>query len=351
MTMETSLPNQTYKDAKSTIAFWTALQERVSHIPGVQATLASGLPPVRPINANDTKIEGFVKVPDGPMENIDYYNLAGDRYFETMGIRLIEGRFFDGRDGENAPKAAIVNQTMAHVFWPHQSALGRHVRPGGPDTAQYEIVGVVADVKNAGLDKPTGTELYFPLRQCQVFGAITPMTLILKSKDDPRQLAGVGRREIQSIDASLPVSKVMSMDDVMGAAQSRPRFLTMLLTIFTLVALSLAAVGIYGVISYSVAQRTPEFGIRLALGASANDVRGMVLGQGMLLGLLGVGAGALFSFILARFMTGLLFGVSSYDPVTFITMALALLAVTLVACYIPARRATKVDPMTALRYE
>jgi putative ABC transport system permease protein len=353
MTMETSLPNQTYKDSKSTIGFWTTLLERASHIPGVQATVASGLPPVRPINANDTKIEGYVKVPDGPMENVDYYNLVGERYFETMGIHLIEGRFFDERDGESAPRAAIVNQTMAHVFWPHQSPLGRHVRPGGPNTPQYEavVVGVVADVKNAGLDKPTGTELYFALRQCQVFGTITPMTLILKSKDDPRQLAGVGRREIQSIDASLPVSKVMSMDDVMGLAQSRPRFLTMLLTIFTLVALALAAVGIYGVISYSVAQRTPEFGIRLALGASAKDVRGMVLGQGMVLGLLGVGAGALFSFILARFMTGLLFGVSSYDPVTFITMALALLVVTLVACYIPARRATKVDPMTALRYE
>lgn len=351
LTMQVSLPGANYKDAKAVNGFWQSLLERCSHLPGVEASLVSGLPPIRPINANDTSIEGFVRVPGGPLENIDYYQGVGENYFQMMGVRLIAGRFFDSRDGEDAPKSVVVNQTMARIFWPNQNPLGRRVRPGGNDTPWYTVVGVAADVKNAGLDKPTGTELYFPLRQTQPFGGMSEAYLLLKSKGDPRSLAATGRREIRAVDPSLPVSHVRTMEDVIAAAQSRPRFLTLLLSIFSLTALVLAAVGTYGVLSYSVAQRTGEFGIRIAMGAGAADVLGMVLRQAMSIALVGAAAGAIGAFALTRLLSGLLFGVSAFDPVTFVAMTAALLAVTAVACYIPARRATKVDPMVALRYE
>jgi putative ABC transport system permease protein len=266
-----------------------------------------------------------------------------------MRIPLIEGRYFDERDGKNAPPVLIVNQTLARIYWPGQSAIGHRMKPNS-DGPWRTIVGVVADVKNAGIDKPTGTELYAPFRQISGNGMRTA-NIVVRSSGAPSGLAGAVRREIREIDPSLPIAGVRTMDDVILAAQSRPRFLTLLLTMFSGVALALAAIGLYGVISYSVARRTGEFGIRMAMGAGPRDVLGMVVRQGLRMGLAGVIIGALGAVALTRLMSGLLFGVSSFDPATFVAMALLLSAVMLLACYVPARRATKVDPMVALRYE
>ncbi|HLK21000.1 MAG TPA: FtsX-like permease family protein, partial [Bryobacteraceae bacterium] len=315
----------------------------------VSATTMTGLPPQRGLNANDTQIEGWVQRKGGPIQNMDYWQRVGPQFFETLGVRLIEGRFFDERDGASAPLAVIVNQTTARTYWPGQSAIGHRVKPAFQGEWRT-VVGVVEDVKNAGLDKPTGTELFIPMRQPVRFPLLAGFA-VLRTKSDPAQLSAAARNVIREIDSSLPVSAIKTMDDVLSTAQARPRFLTLLLTLFAGVALVLAAVGIYGVISYSVAQRTGEFGIRIAMGASSKDVLGMVLGQGLMLGAIGVLLGAAGALALTRLIRGLLFGISSFDPVTFVVMAAVLTAVTLAACFIPARRATRVDPMIALRYE
>ncbi len=351
LTMRVALPQTVYPHQLNMLQFWDSVQQRLATLPGVEsATVMSGLPPVRQLNANDTQIEGWVQRKDGPIQNIDFWQRTGARYFETMGIRLIEGRFFDDRDGDGAPLAVIVNQTTARTYWPGQSAIGHRVKPSFQGDWRT-VVGVVEDVKNAGLDKPTGTELYIPMHQAiNIFG-LQAGYAVVRTKGDPARIAEPARNVIREIDPSLPVSAIRTMDDVLSTAQARPRFLTLLLTLFAGVALVLAAVGIYGVISYSVAQRTSEFGIRIAMGASPRDVLGMVLGQGLILGAIGVLLGAAGALALTRFIRGLLFGVSSFDPLTFIAMAAVLTAVTLVACWIPARRATRVDPMVALRYE
>jgi predicted permease len=270
-------------------------------------------------------------------------------YFETAGIRLIEGRLFQDGDGPGAPNVAIINHTMARMHWPSQSAIGHRIRPSFADP-WCTIIGVVADVKNAGVDKPTGTEVYLPYRQPHGSGNRTTY-LLLRTAGDPGGLASTVRREIQALDASLPVASVRSMDEVLSSVQSRPRFLTLLLTLFSTVALVLAAVGLYGVISYSVAQRTSEIGIRVSMGAQPADVLKLILGQGLRLGLVGVAAGAAGAILLTRLMRGLLFGINAFDLTTFAAMAVVLLAVVVLASYVPARRATKIDPMVALRYE
>jgi putative ABC transport system permease protein len=309
----------------------------------------SGLPPARPVNSNDTEIEGFVPVQGGPNQNVDYYQIVSKGYFETAGIRLIDGRFFDDLDGAGAPNAVIINQTMARMFWPNQSAIGHRIRPSFRDP-WCTIVGVVADVKNAGIEKPTGSEIYLPYSQTQGSGT-RDQYVLLRAAGDSAALAGAVRREIRALDPALPVASVRSMDDVLSAAQSRPRFLTLLLTLFSSLALVLAAVGLYGVISYSVAQRTNEIGLRIAMGAQSGDVLKMVLGQGLRLGLCGVAVGAAGAFALTGLTRGLLFGITAFDPMTFAAMAVLLIVVTILACYVPARRATNVDPMVALRYE
>ncbi|HEU4415776.1 MAG TPA: ABC transporter permease [Candidatus Angelobacter sp.] len=349
-TLLVTLPSAVYSDNQKVENLWSRLQERVTHLPGVQsAALVSGLPPSRRVNANDTDIEGFVPRPGGPIQNIDFYQIVSDGYFETMGIRLMEGRLFNASDAKGAPDVVIINQTMARMYWNNQSPLGRRIRPGGSDP-WCTIVGVVADVKNAGIDKPTGTELYLPYRQPQGAGDHA-MYVVVRGKSDSLDLAGAVRRELSDLDSSLPVSSVRSMDDVLSAAQSRPRFLALLLTVFSGVALALALVGIYGVLSYLVARRSKEFGLRMALGAPRSHVLGLVLKQGALLAGFGVVFGLAVALAFTRLMASLLFGVGATDPVTFLLMPLALAAVALVASYIPARRATKVDPMVALRYE
>lgn len=350
LTLQIALPQAVYPESERVVQFWMAVQQRVRTVAGVvSASFMSGLPPSRRVNANDTQFEGFVPRKGGPLQNVDYYQTAGDRYFELMGIRLIEGRYFDERDGKGAPLAVIVNQTLARMYWPGESALGHRVKPGFQGDWRT-IVGVVADVKNAGIDKPTGSELYAPYRQSGGFG-IRNAYVAVRTEGDPNASIRAIRAEIHALDGSLPIANVRTMDDVIVAAQSRPRFLAILLTMFSGVALILAALGLYGVISYSVAQRTSEFGIRMAMGAGPGDVLGMVIGQGLRMAAAGVVIRAVGALVLTRLVRGLLFGIDFFDPETFAVMAAVLGTVMLLACYVPARRATKVDPMVALRYE
>ncbi len=350
ITMRIALPRATYAKNEQADAFFSRLEERLRQLPGVEsAALASGLAPQRPPNMNDTDIEGFVKQQNGPIQNVDYYQNVSKDYFSTMGIHLMAGRLFDDRDIHGAPDVVIINQTMARTFWPGQDPVGRRIRPGMSDP-WCTIVGIVDDVKNAGLDRPTGTEIYLPFLQPQGSGNRN-MYAILHGKGDPRSLSGAVRQEINAIDSGLPLSQIRLMDDVLSAAQSRPRFLTLLLALFSCVALAIATIGIYGVISYSVERRSREFGLRMALGAQPSDVLSLVMKQGAGLALIGVVVGLVAAFALTRLMTTLLFGVTPTDPATFAVVTAILTIVALAASYIPARRATKVDPIETLRYE
>jgi predicted permease len=346
LTMRLSLPSVTYRDPASVNAFYSGLAARLNTLPGVvSAAIASGLPPSRPINANDTMIEGFVPVPNGPIQNIDYWNSVSGKYFETIGAHLLEGRFLNEADGAGAPLAVVVNQTMAKTYWPRESAVGHRVRYSGPNNPPWRtIVGVVADVKNAALDRPAGTELYFPFPQA-------PRTLswvVVRAQGDPMNLTGAVRDAIRSLDRGLPISNIGTMEDVMSTARSRPRFLTLLLTLFSSLSLILAALGIYGVISYAVAQRTNEIGIRMALGARAVNVQQMVIRQGTKLAFVGVLIGVAGALALTQLMNAFLFEVRAADPLIYLAISAMLVAVAVSACWIPARRAARVDPMQAL---
>jgi predicted permease len=351
LTMRVSLPGGTYTDNARITDLWTRFESRLTNLPGVQsAALVSGLAPLRPPNMNDTDIEGFVIKEGGPIQNVDFYQSVSKDYFATMRISLIDGRTFESRDVQDAPEVAIVNKTMAATFWPNQNALGRRVRPGGNKT-WCTIIGIVDDVKNAGLDRPAGTEIYLPYRQPSGQG-YTDMYVVMRAQGgDPRMLTSAVREQLGEIDPALPVADVRLMEDVLSRAQARPRFLTLLLSLFSFVALAIATVGIYGVVSYSVARRTKEFGLRMVLGAQGRDVLGLVMKQGAGMVAIGIVAGLVIAFALTRLMASLLFGVTATDLPTFAGVTVLLFAVALAACYLPARRATRVDPIQTLRYE
>jgi predicted permease len=349
LTMRINLPQTAYGNIARVRNFWGSLLGNLGSLPGVvQASMTNGLPPNRRINANDTPIEGFVPVPNGPMQNVDYWNIVSPNYLDAVGARLIEGRVLNANDGTDAPAVVVINQTMARVFWPH-GAIGHRLRVGGADTPWRTVVGVIADIKNAGIDHPTGTELFVSYQQYPF--AFQTGYLAIRTQGDPMSLVNAVRVQVQALDRSLPVSSVRSLEDTLNADRSRPRFLTMILTLFSSLSLVLAALGIYGVISYAVAQRTSEIGIRMALGAQTGDVLRMIGSTGLRLALTGTAAGAIGAFALTRFMDRLLFGVSAVDVTTFLSMAGVLIFVTLLACYVPARRASKVDPLIALRYD
>ncbi|HMI51360.1 MAG TPA: FtsX-like permease family protein, partial [Candidatus Saccharimonadales bacterium] len=294
-------------------------------------------------------IEGFVRKQGGPIENVDFYQAVSKDYFSTLGIRLLEGRLLDDRDVGDAPGTVVINKTMATTFWPGQNATGHRIRTNGKDW--ITVVGIVDDVKNAGLDRPSGTELYLPYRQPSAAG-VTTMYVVLRARGGAvNSLAAAVREQLGELDSSIPVSEVRLMENVLSVAQARPRFLTLLLTLFSGVALAIATVGIYGVVSFSVARRTKEFGLRMVLGAQSGDVLGLVMKQGAGMILLGVVGGLLTALALTRLMASLLFGIAPTDLLTYASVTTVLFGVALAACYIPARRATRVDPMQTLRYE
>lgn len=349
LTFSVNLPDASYKEQAARQRFWREVEQGLSQLPGARSvTIMDGLPPLRPENDNDTDIEGFVKTPGGPIQNVAYYQIAGDRFFETLGARLIEGRFLEPRDGNENTPGVVINAAMAHTFWPHESAIGRRVRPyRGAAKTWCTVVGVVADIKNGGIDKPAGTEIFIPYR----LAASSQLNVAIRTGGDPLSIAREARRVVSSVDPSLPVVKMRTMEDVLAAATSRPRFLTLILGMFSILALGLAIVGIYGVISYSVEQRTSEFGIRMALGADPRGLLLQVIRQGLVLGLIGVGVGTAGAMVLTKSLEGLLFGVSRFDPLSFVVTAVVLFFATLAASFLPALRAMRTEPVQALRYE
>jgi putative ABC transport system permease protein len=310
----------------------------------------SGLPPIRPLNANDTEFEGLERTEDGPPHNVDFYQTVTTDYLETMGIEVLEGRGFQVSDDAGGVPVALVNRTLADRFYPGESPVGRRIGPGGGPL--LEIVGVVADVKQQGLDQPAGSELYFHYPQVAALaGPPAAMNFVVSTSGDPAALAPAARRAVWAIDPSLPVSGLQPMTAVLGDAVSRARFLTTLLAAFAGLALLLAAVGTYGVMSYAVSQRDREIGIRMAMGAEADSVVRLVMTQGLKVTALGLAAGMAGAWALTGVIEALLFNVDARDPVTFLAGPVLLTLVALIACWLPARRATRLDPVTVLREE
>jgi len=356
VTFNLVLPAATYADSLRRVALFEQIDDQLQQVAGVQgATAMSGLPPRRAVNANDTRFEGYVAKPGIPPQNVDYYNYVMPNYFSTMRIPLVEGRSFGPMDGAKSPPVVIVNQTLARLFYPGQSAVGHRIQPSGiVDTAQwFTIVGVAKDVKQGGVDAKTGTEIYLLDQQTPAYEGFAPrnMNVVVRSTLSRDALASSIRRIVASVDPGLPVVGLRSMDEVFDDALARPRFLAELLVIFAAVALALAAVGTYGVLAYSVAERRREIGIRMALGASEGGVLTLVLRQGMLLAGIGLLVGLAGALAVTRVVSSLLFGVQPTDPATFAAVGLFMLAVALVACVVPARRATRVDPLVALRLD
>jgi putative ABC transport system permease protein len=347
-----NLPSVKYKNPER-LQFVDSLEQKLGSIPGVTAvSVAGGLPPLRRINANDTEIEGYQPTPDGPAQNVDYWNVVGNDYFKAMKIRLVEGRTFALQDDNpNSMPVVLVNQALAKRFWTG-SPIGRRVNPGFADPkVWFTIVGVVEDTKNAGMDKPAGPELYFQVRQVasQFLGG--NVSFVVHTANDTAQLEGSIRNAVRELDPSLPVYNLKPMTEVVSRSMVQPRFLALLLATFSGIALFLAAIGIYGVMAYSVAQRTQEIGVRMALGARPFHVLRLVLGQSLVMLVIGTVIGLVGAFALTRLIRTLLFEVTATDPLTYISVIGLLAVVALVACYIPARRAAKVDPLIALRYE
>ncbi len=353
-TFRIALPPRVYRDTVRRVAFFDNVTRELAAVPGVRATAAmSGLPPQRFVNANDTEIEGYVPPPgDQKMPNLDFYQYTTPTYFTTMRIPIVAGRGFGQQDGPLSNPVALINETTAKRYYGSVSPVGRRIRPNGNPT-WFTIIGVAKDVKQGGVNSKTGTELYLDYEQLpRQTGFVPPnMYVAVRSELDKTVLAPSIRRVVSGLDPSLPIVQLRSMDEVFGDSVAQPHFLAQLLAVFALVALVLSAVGTYGVVAYSITERVREIGIRMALGASAERVLGMVLRQGFALGVAGVALGVLGAAAVTRLMSTLLFGVKPVDATTFGAVAVLMLIVACLAAYVPARRATRVDPLTALRAE
>ena len=353
LTFQLFLPSSTYPTPVEQLDFQDRLIAKLSSEPGVTAVAAmSGLPPMRPLNANDTQFEGIIPSQDGPPMNVDFDQWVTTYYLETMNIEVVEGRGFMSSDDASGVPVAMVNETLAKRYYPGESPIGRRLGHGFGGTPLMEIVGVVADVKQAGLDEPAGTELYFHYPQASVMGGgPSSMNFVMATAGDPSSLAAAARRNVWDIDAALPVSGLQPMTDVLGDAMARARFLTTLLAVFGGLALLLAAGGTYSVMSYAVTQRGRELGIRMAMGAQASMVQRLVLKEGLRVAALGLAIGLGGAWALTGILESMLFNVNARDPVTFTVGPLLLTLVAVAACWIPARRATRVDPVTVLKQE
>ena len=345
LSMNVALSGSRYKEGPQVASFYQRSLARLSSLPGVQSAGATTLLPMAGgFGSRYFRIEGRPPQPAGQGFNANL-NLATPGYFHTMNIPFIEGRDFDDRDVLKAPEAVIINRDMARRYWPDEDPIGKRLAVG--DGPWRTVVGIVGDVKQAGLDIETRPEMFWPYYQMPV--GFT--TFVVRTSGDPQAMTSTVRGAMQEIDQDLPLYGIKTVNDVISESVAPRRLNMLLLGVFAGLALVLAAVGLYGVISYSVSQRTREIGIRMALGASHKSVLRLVVGQGMLLALIGVAIGVVASFFLTKFMATLLFGVSATDPLTFVAISVLLMGVSMVASLVPARRAMKVDPMVSLRYE
>jgi putative ABC transport system permease protein len=349
-TMRIDLPEFRYKEIPKQTQFRRAVLEEINTIPGVQAAMVSELPLGTDILTHNFVIDGRPPIEVGEEPELLTRSVEGE-YFRTMEMPLLAGRDFTVQDKDGAPLVGIVNQSFVNEFFDGESPIGARVRWARDQQITWiTIVGVVGDVKYFGLNQPEQSALYTPYGQS---GRAWKrwMNLVVRSQADSAAVTQDVKARVWKVDSQIPLNRVRTMTEIVGASMATERFNMLMLGIFAAVALVLAASGIYGVIAYSVAQRTHEIGIRVALGAQVRDVLRMVIAQGMKLTLIGVGIGLVAAFALTRLLQNLLFGVSTSDPLTFSVIAILLSLVALLACSIPARRATKVDPMVALRYE
>jgi len=349
LTMRIELPEARYREVPAQTQYRRALLDEVNSLPGAQAALVSELPMSGEWLTHDFMVEGQ-QLSVGEEPDVMTRSIEGD-YFRVMQIPLLAGRYFAPQDNENAPLVGVINESLARRFFKEQNPLGKRVRWARDSEPNWiTVVGVVGDIKHNGLDEPEEPALYTPYSQ-----SARPwkrwMNLVVHGRSEPAALAQEVKSRLWRVDARIPVTKVRSMEEVMGASVEARRFNMLLLGVLAAVAMSLAAVGIYGVMSYAVTQRTHEIGVRIALGAKPRDVIKMVVGRGMRLILIGATAGLALSVALTRLISTLLFGVSATDPLTFACVSLLLSGVALLACYVPARRAAKVDPIVALRCE
>jgi putative ABC transport system permease protein len=343
-------PRAKYQDAASVTNFYQQLLERLRALPGVQGAEATTSVLMKRVhNSGMFVIEGRPVEPTGQRPELPLDSVTPG-YFRLLGIPLLKGRVFDDRDTRESQRVVIINETMARRFWPNEDPLGKRFQFGdraNPQAPWLTIAGVVADTKRQGLDANVRIECFLPHAQSPA----RAMELVVRTGDNPLALARTVREAVWSLDKDLPLSEIQTVEQMFGERTAPRRFNLLLFGVFAAVALVLAAVGIYGVMSYTVAQRTHELGIRLALGAQSRDVLRLILGKGLALALLGVTLGLLAAYGLTRWLATLLYGVSATDTLTFALIAALLLGVALLACFIPARRATKVDPIVALRCE
>jgi len=350
LTMRISLPDATYSKPEQIRAFYTSLLERVQRLPGVQyAGATSGLPLSGQGGSGTTTIDTQSVAPENRTPEADRRTATPD-YFKAMSIPLVRGRYFEAHDTDGTPGVAIVDESLADTYWPKQDPIGKRLHFGGggqQNPPWLTVVGVVRHVHNRTLEARSRVEVYVPENQLPFNG----MTLAVRTSTNPLSMVPTIQREVASIDPDLPIYRVLTMNEVMGESLQRRRLALTLLAGFAGLALLLAAIGIYGVTSYGVAQRKTEIGVRMALGANRGQVLGMIMRTGMTTIAIGLVVGVVLSLALMRLMSGLLFSVHASDPLALAGAAAVLIAAAVVAIFIPARRATKVHPMSALRYE
>ncbi|HKP85675.1 MAG TPA: ABC transporter permease, partial [Blastocatellia bacterium] len=349
LTMQLSLPRTKYTNPAQTAAFYKELLNKVEALPGAKsAAISISLPPNGLEVSDNFSIEEH-PTPAGESDPIAPVVFVSPKYFTTLGVPLLRGRYFTENDRDEAPPVVIINEAMARQYFGAEDPIGKRFKQGtlAGGNPWMEIVGVVGNVKYTGLEAKEEPAFYLPHQQ----NPIRFMYLIVRGDSDPTALLPSIRSEVWSLDKDLPVARVRTMEQLLSESVAQPRFRTLLLAVFAGVALLLAAVGIYGVMSYSVTQRTHEMGIRMALGANPGDIVKMVVGQGLKLALVGAGAGLAGAYGATRLLESLLFDVSATDTMTFAVIPALLTGITLLASYIPARRATRIDPMVALRYE
>ena len=348
LTMQLRLTPAKYREPNQRIAFFREAVARIEALPGVRSVGTVSFLPIASLGAaTDFTIEGqpAPAAGDAPVTEV---RVTDENFFRTMNIPVSAGRTFTEQEATGERQVVVISQDLARQYFPGEDPIGKRITVEMTDKpVPTEIIGVVGDIKHQSLDTETRPMVYWPHPQLPY----SSMTLVIRTAGEPLSLAAAAQREIRQMDKDQPVSDVRTMKAWLGESIARSRFGATLLGVFATVALTLAAVGIYGVMSYAVAQRKHEIGVRMALGARAADIFKLVIGQGMILTLIGIGVGLLGAFALTRVIASLLYGVSANDPLTFGLITLLLAGVALLACYIPARRATKVDPMIALRYE